>query len=788
MNAYKRSRTGSGFGHALLACLVSGALVWQAGAEPGGVPRVHAVAQAVASRPAPETPGKKAVNGTGATRVAQAPPGTSALPNGPITLTSNDPARDEQPLFLDYQDTELADVVKAIGALTGKNFDIDPTLAQNKVTIVSNGEVPKAMAYEVLEAIVASKGGHMVEDVDGHLVKIVPAGKNMEQSPVIAEATEAPEGYDRFLTYIVGVQHADVEDVAGIMTSLGSEFSRVDAYAVTNTLIITDTADGVRNMLKFLEKVDVPGFDAEVEIFGLEYARAEVLATQILDVLGWEEGDTQASSRAQQIRQAAAASRTRRAVPTQKTPAIVGKREETLRIVPDERLNALVVVATEGMMEQVRALVEELDTEPRVESNNMHVYHLLNADAAELSEALAGFVEGATPRQSGQGGQGGGQTGDVQPFEKTVKITSYEQTNTLLILASPEDYKLVQAVIAQLDVPQRQVHVEAIIAKVTINDNFVLSVETAGLTANDAFTLNNITQLANVLNGNILGSDGPAQSSVLAFGVLDGTTEIPVSDGSGGIVVQTVPNVPLLLTALDHLTALDVLSRPSLTTVDNEEASILIGQDVPFVSGSQSSLNQTSTNSSIYNSIDREDVGIKMTVTPQISEGDYVLLELGVEVSAQASASTTVGDPNLLGPTLDKTEIQDKVVIRNGSTGLVGGLISESMDRSRRHTPYAGDLPLLGWLFGRRSTTRRKENLIVLVTPNIIKSGTDIDRLTEFKTDEVHRANADVMFEHGFIKKLKKKHYLRKNHRPGQMFLEEFQGEDEGFDRGEAES
>ncbi|MBN2310643.1 MAG: type II secretion system secretin GspD [Candidatus Hydrogenedentes bacterium] len=679
---------------------------------------------------------------------------------------------DDQPLYLDFQDVDLEEVVKAVATKIGKNFDVDPTLAKNKVTIISTAPVPVDLAYEVLESIVSSRGGHLVEDVDGHLIKVVPTNKKLEKADTLTDAAAVPAGFDRVYTYIIGVKHADVTELTEILSSLGSESAVVNAYGVTNTLIMTDTADGINNMLEFLQEVDVPGFDEEMEIFTLEYARAEVLATQIQDVLLGPEGEPQRTSAAQAVRQAVTGAATRpiRGVPgQQKVQTIVGQREESLRIVSDERLNSLIVIATQGLMDRVRSLIDQLDSPPRAEANNMHVYHLLNADTLEVAEVLSSIVGASTPRQGAEGSQQASQTSQVQPFEKEVSITSYERTNSLLIVASPQDYKLLEVVIADLDVPPRQVHVEAIIAKVTINDTYALSVETAGLTANDAFTLNNIVQLANVLNGNIFDTDGVASSSVLAFGVLDGTTKLTMSDGEGGTVIQEVPNVPLLLTALESVTALDVLSRPSLTTVDNETASILIGQDVPVVSGSQSSLNQSSVGSSVYNRVERQDVGIKMEATPQISEGDFVFLELNVEVSALASADSSVGDANLLGPTLDKTEITDKVVIKDGGTGIVGGLISEQISRARSQTPLLGDLPLLGWLFRGKSDIRDKQNLVILVTPHIIKDNMDVERLTQYRTDEVSRANADVIFERGYIRKIKRKHYLRNRYRPGDV-------------------
>ncbi len=237
---------------------------------------------------------------------------------------------------------------------------------------------------------------------------------------------------------------------------------------------------------------------------------------------------------------------------------------------------------------------------------------------------------------------------------------------------------------------------------------------------------------------------------------------------------------------MESLTALDVLSRPSLTTVDNEEAHILDGQEVPVISGSQRPLDSgggSFASNSIFNQTQRRDVGIQLTVTPQISEGDYVFLDL--EVSVERPIQSTVGlDPNLVGPTFSKSEITNKVVVRDGSTGVLGGLISESTDRSKRQTPLLGDVPGLGWLFRRKDDQRTKRNLVVLLTPHIMKEGIDYDRKTRAEIDYAARANADVLFEKGFIKKISTKHDMRKNYRPTEAAIKDLRS-DEKFQRGD---
>ncbi len=734
----------------------------------------------------------------------------AAKPLAPGELPVNDArpkngAKLTEPVKFDFDNADLSNVIQSLGPMIGKNIDIDPAVATQKVTIITHTPIPPDMVYEVLESILATRGLQMVPAAGGNLIRIQAVGEASEQWPLKKGEDQSVEGYDSYSMHIIKVKHADATELATVLKVLGSKQAQVDAYGKTNTLILYDNAAGIRKMLDFLEEVDIPGYDEVVEFFTLEFTRAEVISEQIQQVLmGSETGGAPGAQGAQNpiIRQPAAIQRppTRGVVPGQRQQTIVGSNPLTLRIVPDERLNALVVVASQPLMDQVRDLIERLDSPTPSESNTMHVRQLLHADAEAVETALAALT-GTAPRQSSSpGGQPGspggamaaqsaasmgGATGDVQPFEKRVTITRYDTTNSLLIIASPQDYKVLDALISQLDVPARQVHVEAIIMEVGITDNFQLAVESAGLTANDYFALNNVVNLANVLTQGPLSLTGSSDSSLFNFGVIDGTTSIRTTDSAGVSTEQIVPNVPFLMTALEALTALDVLSRPSLTTVDNEEAKITVGQKVPFIRNSQQSLGGNIGGvGSVYNSVDREEVGIKLTVTPQISEGDYVNMKLDVEVSSTVASDVGL-DPNLVGPTLSLSQVTNKVVIKDSSTGIVGGLISETTERSNRQTPLLGDVPGLGWLFRRKDNGRQKRNLVVLVTPHIVKSGIDFDRFTEAQMDEVTKANMDEFFEKGLIKKIKKKHYLRNEYRPTETVMPKLKGQD-NFERGEA--
>ncbi|GMU92918.1 MAG: hypothetical protein AMXMBFR4_19760 [Candidatus Hydrogenedentota bacterium] len=743
---------------------------------------------------------------TEARGVSQQPPPTPPLPVNPDRPKTGPPAGENE-IYLDFQGQTLREVIASIGPIIGKNILMDANVNdQQTVTLITHAPIPREMVLPIFESILASYQYKLVETADGNLVKIRPIAEDREQAPLVIDETYSPTGYEGYSFMVVPIKHAAATEISQLLLEVGSKESKVTVYERTNMLLLYGTAASLRKMLDLIEQVDIQGYDEVVEFFALEFTRAEVIAEQIQKVLMGDQA--QPSGAPQQPVQTVVRPPTQVRPPArpgmpaaQATQEVIGAEALTLRITPDERLNALIVVASQPLMERVRDLVEKLDTPTPSDANNMHVRELLHADAEKVEEALNNLIGGTgggigrsstTRSTTGRAGTGagtagattgstgftGGGPGEIQPFEKQVTITRYDQTNSLLIIASPQDYKVIDSVIAQLDVPSRQVHVEAIIMEVAINDRFRLAVESAGLTANDYFALNNVVSLANVLSGGPLASL-QGSDNVLTAGLIDGTTDITFSDGAGGTITQEVPNVPLLLTALEALTALDVLSRPSLITVDNEQANIVDGQEVPVVTGAQRPLDSTpgagAGFGSVFTQTDRREIGVKLTVTPQISEGNYVFLDLEIEVS-RPIVSTIGIDPNASGPTFSLSKITNKVVVREGSTGVLGGLISESTDRGRRQTPILGDIPGLGWLFGRRESTRVKRNLVVLITPHIVKEGIDYQRLTDAQMSKASKANADVFFERGIIKKISQKAYERSRYRPTTAAIEEVTG------------
>jgi type II secretory pathway component GspD/PulD (secretin) len=288
----------------------------------------------------------------------------------------------------------LLSVIKSLGALTGRNFNIDPQIATDQVTVVMHQKLSPDLAYYVLESILATRGYEMVEMLDGNFIYVVRQGERSQEKRLLILPDQAPPtGYDKIVTVVEPVRYQNAADLQSLLTQarVGSLAGQIDAFENTNTLIITDNLDGVRNILRMLAVLDVPGDAPLVEIFTLEYTRAETLAVQLTDVLvGPDGGGQQADPRvaAQPVARRPPATAQRPGVPGQTEGEVIGHRQEVLRIVHDERLNALITVATEGNMERVRHMINMLDQPTPYEADNMHVYELLNARAENVAEAI----------------------------------------------------------------------------------------------------------------------------------------------------------------------------------------------------------------------------------------------------------------------------------------------------------------------------------------------------------------------------------------------------------------
>ena len=707
---------------------------------------------------------------------------------------------DQRLITMDFQDVDIAVLVKFISEITGKNFIVDEKV-RGKVTIISPAKISVDEAYLVFQSVLQVKGFTTVPA--GAIIKIVGTKEAKSSTLETVLPNRSPAPTDEYITRLIPLKHVDANNMVGILQPLISPDGLLAPYAATNTLILIDTAAQTDRLTKILSELDVEGFEQGIEVVHLNYAFAGDIAALLQQVL--EEGGGAQQPGAPAIQPGAAPdARIRRgarpAAPG--APAaggtVVGGAtpERAFKIIPDERTNSLILQAGPPEMRRIKDLIARLDVPLPLGTGRIHVYYLKYANALEmvgvlgsliggggglgglgnlaltrggiglggrlggrgsvggfggggLGGGLGGLVSsgfggglgglgssgfggglgggigqtgfGAAGSLGGRGGTGfggfgggggvggvggqGGQGRQGSEFEGTVRMTADPSTNALIINASPQDFETLKDVIEKLDVRRRQVYVEAIIAEVSLNHMRQLGIELQGATALDnsgvGFGRTNLT-------GNINQLLTPANISGLVLAA--------VSNQTVTVNGVTVPAQQALLVALEKDSDANILSAPTVLTTDNEQAEIVSGENVPFITSvASTTINLANT----FNTVDRRDVGITLRITPQISEGGTVRLDIFEEVSAVIST-----DPQL-GPTTSIRSATTSVVARSGQTVVIGGLISDNQNRTQTKVPYIGDIPVIGHFFRATSYTNEKVNLLIFLTPHIIRNERD---------------------------------------------------------------
>ena len=601
-------------------------------------------------------------------------------------------------MVLNFQGADLQAVVKAVSQMTGRNFLLDPRL-KGSITIISAKPVSSAAAYQIFVSALKAQGFATIEG-PGNLVKIVPSGEARFHAPISANE---PNGGEQIVTHVVILSHASATQMVPLLRPLMAPTSQLVAYDPSNALILTDYADNVRRMLRIIEKIDQP-VSNDVNVIPLQHASAIDIAEMVarLSLPGISTG-----------------------VPPQLgVPQAPGS--DRFSIVPDMRTNSLLVRADNpGRVNQLRSLIGKLDI-PATTEGSTRVIYIRNANAVKLAEVLRGLLSGAsstsstvststrqpTARTGGTAGSG----------EQVSQIQADEATNALIINASDAVYNNLRAVIEKLDVRRAQVYVEALIVEMTQDNALQLGVQWAGVTGDGVGGLQNFPSANPGIAAAIASPKTAfANSGGLTLGYLGRNVTLP--DGS------VVRSLGALARALDEGSLANILSTPNLITLDNAEAKIIVGQNVPFITGSFAQATGTAgTGSSVnpFQTIERKDVGLTLKIKPQISEGGSIKLDLFQEVSSISPTSVS-GASDLI---TNKRSIETKVAIDDGDTIVLGGLIEDTQNQTEQSVPLLGKIPLLGALFRYRSTTTRKTNLMIFLRPVVVRTPDDGYRLT----------------------------------------------------------
>ncbi|OIO74692.1 MAG: type II secretion system protein GspD [Zetaproteobacteria bacterium CG1_02_53_45] len=611
---------------------------------------------------------------------------------------------------LNLNNADIRAFIEFVAGFSGKNFLVDNRV-KGQVTIVSPTPISEEAAYEVFLSVLEVNGFAAVPS--GSVIKVVPRAESKQKALPVISGSKG-NGDDAMVTQVLRLQYADSQQLVALIRPLISPNSHLVAYPRGNMLLLTDSSSNIKriqDILQYLDRKDAVG----VQLFKLEHASADRLA-QTITTLYQAGGATAGAATA-------------------------------VKAIAHQPGNMLVVVAAPQIINEVAGVIARLDVAPESDSGRLKVIYLKHASAEDTAKVLTELVGGNSAGATAAGatpGQG------KALFSGEVKVVADPATNALLITADPSDIAAVEKIISQLDVRRRQVLVEALIVEVKGDVLERFGVEWMGAANNGAgrgitVGTQNYGNLANV--GGALAANANAVPPVSMAAALAGAAQTGLTLG----VVNNALSVGAMLNAMQQDKDINVLSTPNLLTMDNEEAEIIVGRNVPFLTGSQQT---TGGLANPFQTIERKDVGLTLRVKPQISEGDTVRLELYQEISSVDGGTAAEG-----GITTSKRSIKTVVLANNNQMIVLGGLIQDDNSATVQRVPCVGAIPLLGEPFKYTNNTKVKTNLMVFLRPKVIKTADQIDRITNRKYFDI-KGLYETPVEGGTILFPKQEHHM----------------------------
>lgn len=606
---------------------------------------------------------------------------TATVPPSPPASTpaAEQPAEAAEEFTMNMREADIRGFIQWVANRTGKNIIVHRNV-RGSVTIISTRSISQDEAYELFLTVLGLNGFAAVETIGG--IKVIPDAD--------AKTTDIPfygqeQNRGSVVTALVDVKHSQANQLMGIVRPLMPASAYISAYTETNTLIIADTASGIDKIKKLIRILDKADSKIDLDIVPIIHASAEDIVTTLKTVAQALSGGTAAASQ---------------------QPA------DKIEFAVDKRSNSILITGITAKRIQMRDLIARLD-KPLAGDGNTQVIYLNYIEASEITPILKSVGDSVLKDNK---------TEDRQSFS----IESSETTNALIITAPPSLLNNLKSVISQLDIQRAQVLIEAIVVQVTgaggedfglvwggseiYEENRSGGIGAVNVPAAGADFDSLITATANAT------TTGESTANAIAAGVLSnsGFTYGYLKDG----------NLIGALRALTTKNKTNIMSTPTIVALDNEEASLLVGQNVPFITGSSTSSGATTANP--FQTIQREDIGITLNVTPRINQGDSITLEIE-QTTENVSTNTVSGAADLV---TEKTEIKTSALIRDGQTLVLGGLVREDDVKSKTQVPILGNIPLLGRLFRSSSVTKRKNNLMVFIRPTILKDQLQINGLT----------------------------------------------------------
>jgi general secretion pathway protein D len=642
-----------------------------------------------------------------------------------IVCSASWAAPKKEEVTFNFVDVELPTVTKFISDITGKNFIFDEKV-KGKITIIAPTKLSADDAYSLFTSVLELKGFTVVP-AGVNMFKIVPAAEAKQQGMKIT--TEGHPLNESYIARLIGLKYVSAEEALKFCQPLVSRDGYISTFGPGNLLLIVDSGLNIQKILSIVDLIDKPSTTDVPEVVPLKYAGADAVAKILAEGLG-----------------------------RGRAPAFAGRppaATENAVAVPDPRLNAIILFGDKAARESMKALISLIDTPAPEAQGRVNVYFLENADATDLAKVLEGMIRGA---QASRPVQPGAQGAQVTPFESAggITITPDKASNALVIVASPADYQNLVQVIKNLDKRRRQVYVEAMIVEASMDKLRSLGVQWRASATQDGkpiviggFGTINQSTFQNILQG-LEGA---------SVGGLGNFLNVPLStvggDGTITTSVLTVPGFAALFSLSEFKDVVNVLSTPQILTSDNKEAEILVGENVPFITQSQTSVSTAisvggTAIPGVLNAIERQDIGIILRITPQITEGDHVKLDIYQEISSVKNQSEQLTIS--LGPTITKRSTKTSVVVKDNQIVVIGGLMQENEEETVTKMPVLGDIPILGWLFKTKNVKKNKTNLIVFLDPHIIKGPERLSEITRAKQKEFAVSNEQYAEGQLFVK------------------------------------
>lgn len=625
-------------------------------------------------------------------------------------------AADQGQVTLNFRDMDINALIEAVSKVTGKNFIVDPRV-KARVTVISAQPMSPQKLYDVFLSILQVNGFAAV--TVGNIIKIVPEiNARSDAQPV--NPTSAT-GSDQMVTEVVRLRYVPAAPLLTVLRQIMPQQAALSVYPDANSLVITDRAGNIDRLKKILAQVDQPAV-GDVEVIRLKRASADSVVATLKSLFG-------ASGT---VAPAAGGGAGGSAANFSSIPAFAA----------DDRTNSVLLSGDAVARAKMRAIILNLDT-PETEFGNTRVFRLKYANAEDMAKVLKGFTSQTTTAGAGKGG-GAANVGGA--LDGRVDVTADKSLNALVVTAAPDRMQALESVIHQLDVRRQQVLVEAIIAEVS--NGLTKKIGTQFLVGGSNGTVPIGISTFNGLLSSVAGSAAQAgtagASSALALGLAS-------SLGDGGNVGvgrfgQGGTDFALLVSALSGDAGNNILSTPSLLTLDNQEASIVVGQNIPIVTGSYAQTGSSSSPTNPFQTITREDIGVKLKVTPTISPDGTVRLKIEQEVSSlDTTAQTTAG---LI---TNKRNVTTTVQVDDGDVVVLGGLIDDSSNSNQQSVPGLGDIPVIGNLFRYRTASTTKRNLMVFIRPLIINANGKLAKFSQEQYNRIRQSQRDTFDDRSLI-------------------------------------